>query len=69
MNYGSGGQIASMSTGFWLFPITLMLAILVGILTLVAIIIVVRRYLIHKRTDQTAKIKELEAKVKKLENK
>ncbi len=69
MNYGSGGQIASMSTGFWLFPITLVLAILVGILTLIAMFIVIRRYLLHKRIDQTAKIKELEAKVKKLENK
>ncbi len=67
MNYGSGGQVASLATGFWLFPITLVLAIIVGLLTLIAMIIVVRRHLIHRRTDQSARIRELESKVKELE--
>ncbi len=67
MNYGTGGQVASLATGFWLFPITLVLAIIVGLLTLIALIIAVRRHLVYRQKQQAERIKELESRVEELE--
>jgi hypothetical protein len=67
MSYGSNGQVAIVSTSFWLLPVTLLLAGLIVLLALTAIIIVVRRHFLHKQGDEQTKIAMLEEKVKQLE--
>jgi hypothetical protein len=69
MNYGSQGAIAIAKTSFWLFPFTLVVAALLTLLVLLAMFIAVRRHMIHRKTDQSAKIKELEEKLSRLESK
>lgn len=69
MNYGSQGAIAIAKTSFWLFPFTLVVAALLTLLVLLAMFIAVRRHLIHRKTDQSARIKELEEKLSRLEEK
>ncbi len=69
MSYGSGGQVAMAQTGFWLLPITLIIAALVVLLTLLAIYIVIRRHIKHRQQNQRTQIDQLEAKVRELERK
>ena len=69
MNYGSQGAIAIAKASFWLFPFTLVVAALLAMLVLLAMAIAIRRHLIHRKTDQSAKIKELEEKLSQLESK
>lgn len=68
MAYGSTGQVAMVSTTFWLLPITLVISGLVTILTLLAIYIAVRRHLIHKRDNDKHRMQMLEEKISKLES-
>lgn len=67
MSYGSGGQVAIVSTTFWLLPITLVGAGLIIILTLIVIFIAIRRHLIHKRDSEKQRMELLEEKIAKLE--
>lgn len=67
MNYGNTGKIAIARISFWLFPVTLAVAVMTIILVIVAIFIVVRRHLIARRHDQTKHIQELETKLKELQ--
>lgn len=67
-SYGQSGSLAVAKTHFWLIPITLVIAILVVILTLIAVGIAVRRHIIHRKTDQSGKIQELESKIRELES-
>jgi hypothetical protein len=69
MSYGTGGQVAMAKTTFWLLPITLVLAGLVILLTLLAIIILIRRHVMHRKGNQQAEIELLQAKVRQLEEK
>lgn len=68
MNYGTQGAVAIAKASFWLFPVTLVVTFLIVVLVVLAMGIAVRRHLIHRKTDQSAKIKELEEKLEKLEN-
>lgn len=68
MNFGAQGKVAMASTTFWLLPVKLILAVVIVILTLIAVGVSVRRHMIHRKTDQSKQIKELEDKVKELEN-
>jgi len=68
-SYGQSGRVAMATTHFWFFPVTLMLAALIVFLTLVAIFIAVRRHIIHRRTDQSSTIANLEKKIQELESK
>lgn len=67
MVYGTGAATVLASAFFWLFPIKLGLALLVIILTAVAIFISVRRHLIHRAEQQAKRVRELEETVAKLE--
>ncbi|MCL4208366.1 hypothetical protein KJZ63_01885 [Patescibacteria group bacterium] len=67
MSYGTGGQVAIVNTTFWLLPITLVIAGLVVILTLVVIFIAVRRHLLHKKDAEKQRMQMLEEKIAKLE--
>lgn len=67
MSYGEQGKVVVQRTAFWLIPIKLILAICVILLTLVAIIISVRRHLIHRSQDQSVRIAELEEKLQEMQ--
>ena len=69
MNYGQSGKVVIAKLSFWLFPITLVLAVIIALLVVVAMIIIIRRHLISKKNDQSARIKELENKLQDLEKK
>lgn len=68
-SYGQSGKLAVAKTHFWLIPITLVIAILIVLLTLIAMFIAIRRHIIHRNTDQSGKIQELEQKIQELESK
>lgn len=67
MAYGSGGQIAIAQTSFWLLPITLIAAILVGILAVSAIAITIRRHRMHAQSEDKIRMKALQDKIDQLE--
>lgn len=67
MSYGSGGQVAIVNTTFWLLPITLVIAGLIILLTLLVIFIAVRRHLLHKKDAEKQRMQMLEEKIAKLE--
>lgn len=69
MSYGSQGAIAIAKASFWMFPVTLVVAAVLVLLILIAAMIIIRRHLIHRKTDQSGKIKELEDKLNELEKK
>ncbi|NCN51046.1 MAG: hypothetical protein GW925_01175, partial [Candidatus Pacebacteria bacterium] len=60
MSYGEQGNVALASTTFWLFPVKIVLSILVIILVLLAMLISIRRHILHKNQDKDKQIKELE---------
>lgn len=68
MAYGTGGQVAIVNTAFWLLPITLVIAGLVVILTLLIIFIAVRRHLIHRKEHEKERMQMLEEKIARLES-
>jgi hypothetical protein len=55
------------SVTFWLFPLNIVLSILILILTILAIIILIRRHSITKQQAEKRRIKDLEATVARLE--
>lgn len=67
-SYGAQGTVVMATDTFWLLPIRLVLAILLSILTLVAIIISIRRHMIHRQDYRNQKIATLEEKLKQMEN-
>ncbi len=67
MSYGEQGNISIASTHFWLFPIKIVLAIIIALLTLLAIGISVRRHILHRNKNNEQIIKELEKKVADLQ--
>jgi len=67
MNYGVSGKVAIAKIGFWLFPLTLVIAILLLVLVLIAILIAIKSHLRHRQNDQTKQISELQSKIKELE--
>ena len=68
-SYGVSGKVVMASIFFWVFPVKLALAALIVLLTAIAMIISIRRHLIHRKGDQAARIKELESKVQDLQKK
>jgi hypothetical protein len=60
MSYGEQGNIALASTTFWLFPVKIVLAGMVLLLVVVAMLISIRRHMLHKNQDKEKHIKELE---------
>jgi hypothetical protein len=66
MSYGESGQIAITHSDFWFLPITLLLGIGAGILGAVAILIAIRRHLIHRNNQDHVRIQELENRLKQM---
>lgn len=63
MSYGSQGNIALAHTSFWLFPLKIVLAILVLLLTITAGGVSIRRHMLHRKDTKDQQIKELEEKL------
>ncbi len=67
MSFGDQGQTITASIPFWFFPVKLVLAGLVGVLTLLAVGISLRRHLLHRSSDEQKRIALLEEKLRTLE--
>ena len=67
MSYGSEGAITIANTSFWLFPVTIIIAALIVILTLIVIFIATRRHLLHRNDSEKQRMEMLEEKISKLE--
>jgi len=68
MSYGTQGKLAVAKTKFWLIPIKLVIVGMTLVLTLLALIIVIRRHLLHRQDDKQQRIDLLETRLKELEN-
>lgn len=65
--YGSQSATKMLSTYFWLFPLKLVLAIGVAIISFIGIFIAIRRHMIHRSQDQSKRVRELEETVARME--
>lgn len=68
MAYGNSGQVVVVKTSFWLLPLTLVIAGLVIILSLIVVFVAIRRHLIHKQSSEKQRMEMLEEKIAKLES-
>jgi len=67
MMYGTQSTTKMLSSFFWLFPLRLVLAIGLGLLALIGMAVAIRRHLIHRKQDQSARVRELEEQVARME--
>ncbi|MDQ3008349.1 MAG: LapA family protein [bacterium] len=67
MSYGTSGSVVMASTQFWLVPIKLVIAIGAGLVAVLGILVAVRRHILHRRNNDSARVRSLEQKVKELE--
>lgn len=67
-SYGVQGNVTIAKTSFWLLPLKLIIAAIIMLLVLIAMIISIRRHILHRRDDRTQKIKILEDRLKQLES-
>lgn len=69
MSFGSAGKIAMAKVSFWLLPIKLIIAVLIGILTLIVVFMTIRRQIKKQGGDQNSKVEALEKQLHELEQK
>lgn len=69
MSYGEQGNVALASTSFWLFPVKIVLAGMIILLVLIAMLISIRRHIVHKNQDNQKHIKELEDQLAEINKK
>lgn len=67
MSFGNSGKLVMSETSFWLIPYKLVAAVGLGLLLLIALIIVIRRHLLHRFNNEQARIKMLEERLQELE--
>lgn len=67
--YGEAGKIAMATRTFWMIPYRIILAVLTILLVLLAVIIVIRRHILHRNSVETQHIEVLEERVRELEKK
>jgi hypothetical protein len=67
--YGTSGKTVSSVLTFWMIPYRLILAALVVLFSLIAIVISIRRHLLHRNDVKTQHIEILEERIKELEKK
>ena len=65
--YGKSGKLAKGVVQFWILPYRLILALLVGSFSLLAILIAIRRHIQHRNSLQTKQIEVLEERIRELE--
>lgn len=69
MSYGSAGSVVVAHSKFWLIPLKIVLALIVIVLSLIALAIVIRRHVHHRLNDDKERIAELERKLEQLNDK
>jgi hypothetical protein len=67
VSYGQAGKVAVATSNFWIVPVRIILAIILGILIITAIVVAIKRHMEHRYEQEKAKIKELQDKVKQYE--
>lgn len=67
MSFGTEGKLVIAKTSFWLLPIKLILAALIVLLTLIGLIITIRRHMMRRRDTQNSKVELLEKRLQDLE--
>lgn len=65
--YGSESATKIASVYFWLFPAKIVMAIAIALLAVVGGIIAIRRHMIHRKQDQSKRVRELEETVARME--
>jgi hypothetical protein len=65
--FGDSGKMLTATVVFWMFPTRVVLAILVIVMTLIAVAIVIRRHLEHRNDAKSKKIEVLEDRIRELE--
>lgn len=68
MSFGTKGTVVFANTSFWLLPIKLLIALLVGILIFVILVLAIKRHLNHRRDMDKNRIAELEGQLKEMKN-
>lgn len=68
MSFGEQGNVVIANSSFWIVPIKLVITVVLLVLIAVAGLIAIRRHMIHRKTDQSSRIKELEDKLQQLES-
>ena len=68
VSFGDQGQVISDSISFWFFPIRLVIAGLIGLLSLLAAGIAVRRHILHRTGDEQKRIALLEERLRAMES-
>lgn len=67
MSYGSEGNITIANTSFWLLPITIIIAAIIVLITLIVIFIATRRHLLYRNDAEKERMQMLEEKISQLE--
>lgn len=67
VSYGDQGQLITDTVGFWFFPIKIVIATLIGLMTLIAAGISIRRHVLHRGSDEQKRIALLEEKLRTME--
>ena len=68
VSYGSQGKLQVASAMFWMLPYRVMLAVLLIFVVLMTILILVRRYIIHRQDYSSKHIEILEERIRELED-
>lgn len=68
MSFGTNGAVVIAKTSFWLFPIKVVLAIIVGILLLMILFFAIKRHLDHRKKEDQKKIDQLENQIQNMQN-
>ncbi len=67
MSFGDQGSVVMATTSFWLLPIKILLALLITLLTIIAMGITIRRHLLHRNAQNKERIELLEKKLTNLQ--
>jgi hypothetical protein len=68
VSFGEQGQVITDTISFWFFPIKLVIAGLIALLSLLAAGIAVRRHILHRNGDEQKRIALLEERLRAMES-
>jgi len=68
MSYGTQGSIVVATQNFWLLPIKLVIATIVGLLIIIILVISIKKHLKHRVKMDEEKIAELEKKIEEMDS-
>lgn len=68
MSFGTQGQVVVANSSFWFFPVKILLAIAILLLSTIVVALAIRRHVLHRRQEEQMKIAALQEKVEELES-